>query len=172
MEPGDREAFLAFARSVPEDDLLFLPASIAEDRVVDQWLEEMSAGRTATVLAFDGDMLVGFGSLHYAASPWTRHVGEIRLMLAPQYRGRGLGHRLGDELLSVAQAVGVTKVIAYMTLEQSDARQAFRQLGFITEALLPNHAMRADGETTDLILMANDVGALKSVLGVDLDGQP
>lgn len=51
MTRADRDAMLALARGLPQDDLLFLRMDITEPRVVDQWLANIDADRTVTVLA-------------------------------------------------------------------------------------------------------------------------
>ena len=91
MQPSDSAAILDFARSLPADDLLFLQRDITQEAAVEEWLREIEARRTFTVLGFDGDELLGEGDLHHNAADWTRHLGEIRLLLSPKARGRGLG---------------------------------------------------------------------------------
>ena len=53
--------------------------------------------------------------------------------------------------------MGVRKMIAQMTLEQSAAMGVFRRLGFTSEALLPDHVIDAAGQTHDLLVMARRV---------------
>jgi L-amino acid N-acyltransferase YncA len=53
--------------------------------------------------------------------------------------------------------MGVRKMIAQMTLEQTAAMAVFRRLGFTSEALLPDHVIDAAGQTHDLLVMARRV---------------
>src|SRR3990170_2864766 len=91
MEPSDRDAVLAFARSLPDHDLLYLRLDITKTEVVDEWVANIESGRTVTVLAETGDEILGYAILHRDDVSWRRHVGEIRVMLKPDLRGFGLG---------------------------------------------------------------------------------
>lgn len=50
--------------------------------------------------------------------------------------------------------VGVTKVIAHMTPEQTGAMKLFQRLGFAQEAVLREHAVDANGLTHDLLVLS------------------
>ncbi len=152
MGPGDRDRVLQFARALPADDLLFLRINITEESAVDEWLDDIDAGRTTTVLVYDGDRLIGDGSLHHTATDWTRHLGEIRLLLGPEARGRGLGRILADEICAVAKLLELRMLTARMTFDQQGAIAIFRRLGFQREAVLTDYVIGADGETRDLLV--------------------
>ncbi len=152
MQPGDEETILEFARSLPPDDLLFLRRDITQRPSVDEWMTEISDGRTFTVLGFDGDELLGEGDLHYSSADWTRHLGEIRLLLSPAARGRGLGRVLAEEIYAIAQLLELQLLTARMVLDQAAAQSVFRRLGFQREAVLWDYVIDADGKTHDLLI--------------------
>ena len=152
MQPGDKDLLLAFARSLPADDLLFLRRDITQAASVDEWIAEIESGETYTVLGFDGDKLLGEGDLHYNAADWTRHLGEIRLLLSPAARGRGLGRVLAEEIYAIAQQLQLELLTARMVLDQAAAQSVFRRLGFQREAVLWDYVIDADGKTHDLLV--------------------
>lgn len=152
MAPGDEQLILDFARSLPTDDLLFLRRDITQEGAVDEWMREIDDGRTYTVLGFDGDQLLGEGDLHYSSADWTRHLGEIRLLLSPAARGRGLGRVLAEEIYAIAQLLELQLLTARMVLDQAAAQSVFRRLGFQREAVLWDYVIDADGETHDLLI--------------------
>ena len=152
MEPGDRERVLEFARGLPQDDLLFLRTDITQPEIVDEWIRNIEAGRTVTVLAFEGSSLLGDGSLHFDVTTWTRHIGEIRLLLAPQARGAGLGRILAEDLYAVGKELGLQMLTARMTFDQTAAMAVFRQLGFQREAVLSQYVIDRSGQTHDLLI--------------------
>ena len=51
MEPSDAEAILQFARSLPNDDLIFLRSDITEAKAVDAWMNYIKQGRTISIVA-------------------------------------------------------------------------------------------------------------------------
>ena len=160
MEAKDRDALLAFARSLPSDDLLFLSIDITEPEAVDGWMREIKAGRVVTVLAESDGKLVGHGTLTVNNLTWTRHLGEIQLLISPDFRGLGLGNLLANEVNSIARARELQKVVARMASEQKGARQVFERLGFTVEALLADYVIDRRGRTHDLIVMSYDVTGL------------
>ncbi len=157
MEASDRDAVLAFARALPEHDLVFLRMNITRPEVVDEWVRNIEAGRTVTVLAEVDGKVVGYGSLHHSEILWSRHLGEIRILASPDYRGRGLGKRLAEEMFAIGQGLKLQKIFAQLTVDQRGARQLFEHLGFRPEALLADWVIVRDGSTQDLLVMSHDV---------------
>jgi RimJ/RimL family protein N-acetyltransferase len=157
MEPSDRDQILAFARSLPDHDLLFLRVDITNPKIVDEWVEDMKKGRTITILAESEGKLVGYALLQRDEVSWQRHVGEIRVMLKPELRGFGLGKIMANEVFSIAKDLGLQKMMVQMTTDQRGARGMVEALGFRPEALLADFVMGRDGRTYDLLIMSYDV---------------
>lgn len=168
MGPDDRDTMLAFAQGLPPDDLLFLRLDIATPEGVDEWVRNIDAGRTITVLAEQAGAVAGYASVHHNAVLWNRHVGEIRVIVGTDFRRHGLGRRLTDEVFALARSIGLRKITAQMTPDQKGARATFERLGFRPEALLADYVIDRDGHTRDLLIMSNDVGGFTDVehLGV------
>jgi len=160
MKSEDDKALLAFAQSLPEDDLLFLSVDITKPEVVEQWARNIQAGRVNTALAETGGQLIGHATLSLNDLMWTRHLGEIQLMISPERRGLGLGSLLANEVFAIAQELGLQKIVARMASEQRGALQVFERLGFKAEALLADYVMDRQGRTHDLIVMSYDVTGL------------
>lgn len=160
MTPEDGEELLAFARSLPERDLLFLSIDITRPEVVEGWVRHIEEGRTFTVIAEADGQLVGHGTLYLSELSWTRHMGEIQLLISRAYRGGGLGHLLANEVFTTAQELGLQKIIARMAADQKGALQVFERLGFKAEALLADFVIDREGRTHDLIVMSHDVTGL------------
>ena len=163
MEPPDRDAILDFARQLPPDDLLFLRLDIASADGVDEWLRNILAGRTITVLAIADGGVAGYASVHHNDVMWNRHVGEIRVNVASEYRRRRLGRRLTEEVFSIARELGLRKITAQMTPDQKGARATFERLGFRPEALLADYVVDREGRTRDLLIMSHDVAGFTDV---------
>src|SRR5262245_35194609 len=92
MTADDKDAVLAFAKSLPEDDLLFLSFDITQESFVESWIRHIEKGIWHTVLVELGDKLLGHGSLIRTEQIWSRHLGEIILLLSPEVRGKGIGN--------------------------------------------------------------------------------
>jgi len=157
MAAADRDVILAFASSLPPNDLLFLRIDITQPEVIDEWLHNIEAGRTITVIAEADGKVAGYASLHHNEVLWTRHVGELRVLISPDYRGIGLGKKLTNEAFAIAKEMGLKKIVAQMTTDQRSARQVFERLGFRPEALLADFVIARDDRTHDLLIMSYDV---------------
>jgi RimJ/RimL family protein N-acetyltransferase len=157
MEPDDLDKIVEFAKDLPADDLLFLRTDITDRNVVRQWIENIKDGHTITLMAeVDGD-LAAYASVHLDQARWTRRVGEIRIMTSSRYRGTGLGKRLVAEVFDLARSLGLKKITAQMTTEQTAARSAFEHLGFQVEAMLSDWVEDRRGRSRDLLIMTHDV---------------
>lgn len=160
MRPEDGGELLEFARSLPERDLLFLSIDITRPEVVEGWIRHIEEGRTFTVMVEANGRLIGHGSLYLSELTWTRHMGEIQLLIGREYRGLGLGHLLANEVFTIAQGLGLQKITARMAADQKGALQVFERLGFKAEALLGDFVIDREGRTHDLIVMSHDVTGL------------
>jgi L-amino acid N-acyltransferase YncA len=153
MDAGDRQRVLNFARSLPQDDLLFLRTDITEPKTIDAWLENIEEGTTITVLAELNGSVAGYASLHTDGARWTRLVGEVRIQVGVGNRGLGLGRRLLGEIFRLGQDLGLKKMVAAMTPDQASARAAFDELGFRVEATLSDWVVDREGKSRDLLVM-------------------
>ena len=162
MEPTDREAILYFARALPNDDLMFLRTDITQPKTVDAWINYIKTGRTITVVAEADGKIAGYASIHLNDALWTRHVAELRVLVARDYRGLGLGKKLTNEAFAIAKDLSLKKLNGQMPTDQRGARQVFERLGFRPEALLADHVMSRDGQTHDLLIMSYDVAGFNN----------
>ena len=157
MTAFDAERIVSFANSLPADDLLHLRINITDPEVVKEWVRNLEARKTVTVIAETGEDLAGYGILHHNNVTWQRHLGEMRVLIAPRFRAKGLGRALAEEILAIAQDMELGKVVAQMMMDQPGARAMFLRMGFQTEALLPDFVIDRSGQTRDLIVMAYDM---------------
>lgn len=160
---GDDGAILEFAAGLPENDLLFLRVDITQPEAVANWLRNIGAGLTVSLLAFDGDKLAGYATVDRTPARWTRRVGEIRVNVGADYRSLGLGRQLIAAIFDVAQAIGLKKIMAHMTPDQLGAQAAFKRLGFVPEALLADYVEDRRGRSHDLIIMSHDIDGLTDI---------
>lgn len=160
LRADDGARLLRFFRSLPEDDRLFLKEDVTRQEVVDGYLANMDFTRVLPILAVGGDDVLGDGTLHMTEHGWTRHVGEIRLVVARQMQGRGLGTLIAHELVLHAQRMGLDKIQAQVVADAEGAVRMFEKLGFTQEAVLKGYVIDLRGQRHDLAIMVNDVAEL------------
>lgn len=160
MAQGDGAAVAAFADALPPHDLLFMRRDITQPKVISAWLRGIAAGKITTLLATRNGRVSGCVALIRDELSWSPHVGEMRLVLDPAVRGRGLGRALADECFAIALSLGVEKIVAHMTVDQQAAIAVFEELGFRPEAMLSEHVRDRQGVKHDVAILSQDVNRL------------
>lgn len=160
MSSADRGALVEFVAALPAHDLLFVARDIGHPKVIDAWMRALDTGEVASLVARDGGKMVGCTAIVTDALSWSRHVGELRVLVSPAWRGKGLGRVLMQECFAQALELGLKKLVAQMTTDQRAAIAVFEETGFRAEALLARHVADRDGKLHDLVLLSHDVEAV------------
>jgi ribosomal protein S18 acetylase RimI-like enzyme len=151
IDDADRDALERFLERVPEGDRRFFRADVSDPAVVTAMLR---AGTTS--VAVEGDAIVGYVAVEPLQS-WSSHVGEVRVIVDPDRRGRGIGRDLARHAVLQALELGLTKMVVEVVADQEPAIAMFRSLGFDPEALLRGHVRDGAGDLRDLIILAHSV---------------
>ncbi len=157
MTASDEAAVLAFAQVLSVHDLLFLPRDISEPKVVSAWIDSTRTGAIVTVLATRKKEVLGCATIVRDEWSWSRHVGELRVLVVPELRGQGVGQKLTQESFALALEMGLEKLTAQMTVDQRGAIAVFEGLGFRPEALLHDQVKDRDGKTHDIVILSHEV---------------
>lgn len=152
IEDGDQPALLRFFARVPESDRTFLKEDIEDPHVLQEWV---GPGAARSIAVQDTEVVgsVAVVPLH----GWSRHVGEVRLVVDPDHRGEGIGRALARRAVLDAVEMGLTKLVVEVIVDQAALIAMFRALGFEPEALLSDHVRDRSGQLRDLIVLANSV---------------
>jgi RimJ/RimL family protein N-acetyltransferase len=162
MSRADEAAVLAFAQALPTHDLLFLPRNISQPKVLSAWIGEIERGAIISILAVRGGRVVGCGTLVRDPHSWSPHVGEIRMVVASEVRGQGVGRALSQETFALALSAGLEKLSVQMTVDQRAAIALFEGLGFRAEALLRDHVRDVDGKTHDIVVLGHNIAQVQA----------
>ena len=152
IEAGDGPSLSGFFDRMPESDRTFLKEDVGDPRVLADWVQP-GAGRAIAVQ--DGDVIGAVAVMRLVG--WSSHVGEIRLVVDADHRGRGIGRRLARQAVLEAVDMGLKKLVVEVIADQGPLIAMFRGLGFEPEALLTDHVRDRSGQTRDLIVLANSV---------------
>lgn len=162
MREGDQNAVQEFARKLPVHDLLFLPRNITETKVLAAWVREIERGTITSLLAMRGEEVVGCGTLVRDKHSWSPHVGEIRMVVSLDVRGKGVGRILSQETFALALGEGLDKLTVQMTVDQAGAISIFEGMGFKAEALLRDHVRDVSGRTHDIVVLGHKVAQVRA----------
>jgi ribosomal protein S18 acetylase RimI-like enzyme len=153
LSDGDEAALAAFLAALPAGDRTFIKEEVTDPGVPRAWIEDRETYRAVAVA--DGAIL---GLV--AVSPgigWSSHVGELRLVVDPAHRRRGLGTDLARQAVLEAVRMGLLKLVVEVVAEQEAAVAMFTGLGFEAEALLRDQIRDRKGELRDVLVLAHRV---------------
>ncbi len=156
LQSADADALRRFFGRVPEGDRTFFREDVLAPGVVERWLADPGQHRLIAVV--DGEIV---GSV--AVIPgvgWTHHVGELRLVVDPTYRRRGVGRLLAQRAVVEAVELGTAKLVVEVVAEQDSTVAMFSALGFEPEGLLRAHVRSHAGEVHDLLVLSHVVQEL------------
>ncbi|MEJ0048935.1 MAG: GNAT family N-acetyltransferase [Rhodospirillales bacterium] len=157
MTAADEARVLAFAQRLPTHDLLFLPRDITQPKVLAAWVRAIEGGSMTTLLACQGEAVVGCAAIFRDPHSWSPHVGELRVVTLPSVRGSGVGRALIQHCFALMLQTGIEKIMAHMTIDQQGAIAVFESLGFRSEGLLREHVQDRDGKRHDIVILSHDV---------------
>jgi RimJ/RimL family protein N-acetyltransferase len=110
----------------------------------------------AVYVAEEEGQVVARLSLVRDRHPASRHVADVGLMVAADYRRRGIGRALLEEAVTWARASEVRKLELHVFPWNEPALRLYESFGFEREGYRKAHFLR-DGEPVDAILMAYPV---------------
>lgn len=154
LDAADREAIERFVERVPEGDRTFFKEDVQSPAVIEAWTRP----GTARAVAVDGGEVVGYVAV-VPLHGWSSHVGEVRVVVDPERRGRGIGRALARCAVTGAIELELRKMVVEVVAEQEATIAMFRSLGFDPEALLTDHVRDQSGALRDLMILAHSVEA-------------
>lgn len=127
------------------------------DRPLDRTTELLARGTGGEDVVFgawdDDGTLVGVAGMRRGTSLKTRHLGGVwGMYVAPEARGRGVGHALVSAIIQHARSLGMERLVLGVEATNQPARALYHALGFVTYGIEPQ-AYRLNGEYWDSELM-------------------
>jgi L-amino acid N-acyltransferase YncA len=152
----DADAVRDFFARVPEGDRTFFREDVLEPGIVEAWLGD--PGQHRLIALVDGEVAGHVAVIRGVG--WSAHVAELRLVVDPAQRRRGLGRLLAQRGVVEAVEMGATKLVVEVGAEQEPTVAMFSKLGFEPEGLLKDHVRSQAGEVHDLLVLAHFVEPL------------
>lgn len=176
MRPDDRDRLFAFFRNLTAKERRYFKHDVTQREVITNWCANLDYDRVLPILALiregDHEQIVADGTLHTENHGWSTHVAEVRMVISPKHRKRGLGRIMLRELYDRAVARGVEKIQAMVRDDDETSIQQLKRLGFKKEAVFRNHAIDQQNRQHDVVVMYNDLSELWSTmedLNIDYD---
>lgn len=156
----DLDRLMSFYRSLPEEDLKYLRVDVTNRNIVKQRIEFAEAGDIFRIIALKGDSIIADGALELTTEERSRHQGELRVIVAEEFRRKGVGMIIMRELYFLAVEKKVEKVVAKMMKPQVAAGKICKTLGFHEELVIPDDVKDQTGKSQDLVIMTCNIQEL------------
>ena len=159
LAAGDEDPLLAFFRDIPENERFFLKDDVTSARVIEGWASHLDYDRALPILACSDGSVVANAVLVRSRRGARSHIGELRVVVHPSFRGRGLGSAMMRQLCDIAADAELDKVVIELAEELEDeAVQAAERLGFIRAATIAEYFRDAHGRPHALVVMILPLG--------------
>ena len=162
IEPSDAERFYWFLGGITDEDRKYLRVDVRNRNLVMERVRNPDPERCFRLVAEDEREIVAEAALETYGPGWEEDVGEMRLLVAPHYRGRGLGRLLAREIYLQGFRLRLKRLVARAMRPQLGARRILKRLGFVQEAMLPDHVKDTEGHRQDLIIMGLDLENMRA----------
>jgi L-amino acid N-acyltransferase YncA len=150
----DRDALIALFASLPGEEIQYFRSNVANPELVASWADKVDYSKVFPLVAVVGDRIVGNSTLHLG-SGYTRHVAEVRLFLARDFRRRGIGSAMLKAQIDIARKLGLRQLLAEVVENQPQVVHAFEHLAFERQCVFKDMFMTPEGDTLDMIVLVN-----------------
>jgi RimJ/RimL family protein N-acetyltransferase len=157
MTKDDEEALHLFFQGITEDQLQVLRHDVKDRNVIHKWAVNLNYERVIPLLALVGEEIAADATLHRTSYGWKRHIGVVRIVVAPKYQGLGLATLMLNELVRLAHELGLEKLWAEIPLDAVKAIRACRNAGFVCKAVIEGLVKGVNNLNQDILIMVCDI---------------
>lgn len=145
----DRQALINLFAPISLEDRRTFRTDVSKPEVVGSWVDNLDYDRVLPIVAVLNDRIVGDATLHFGSGP-MRHIAEVRIFLAKDFRHRGLGSRMLQALIDIAKRRSLYILQVQIVSDQTPIIKAFQNAGFSLKCVMDDYFMLADGELRDI----------------------
>ena len=157
MVAEDQDALYEFFKAVSEEEARYLRDDVKSRLLIESWAKNLDYSRTLPILAIKDDIIIADATINRRRSGWKWHLGTVRIFVHKDYRNRGLGELMVDELARIAYRLGIEKLILEIPDTNTAVINAFTKAGFHRAAVIPNMAKDRQNMPVDLAVMMKDI---------------
>lgn len=134
-EKEDLEDLFRFFSRIPRSDLLIYKDDVTRWETIESWFMSTRYNKILQLVALKESEIVGKGTLHKEGLYW-HNAAELKLVIAPEYRSRGLGLQMFKILLAESLVHSFEKVIVRYTVDNKSFMRILDHFGFKPESVL------------------------------------
>ncbi len=152
MTQEDEQALLDLFMPASDEDVRYLRDNVRDPVIVEAWCASIDYAQVLPLVAIVRDRIVGQATLHFRTGH-RRHIGEVRIFLAKDFRRRGLGTKMIETLIELARKQDLHTLKAEIVADQSKVIKAFQTIGFELCCTFDDYFMLPDGDTRDVAVL-------------------
>lgn len=157
MTRDDEQAVYTFFSSLSEESRRYLRSDVMNRKIVAQWMRELNYEKALPILAEHDGSVVASVTLHRQTFGWGRHVGEVRIVIGDDFKGRGLGSTMLAEIYRIAAQSGLRKLAARVVTARAEVIRAFEKSGYSRAAVLKKFVKDLYQHYADIAIMVKEV---------------
>ena len=157
VEPVDVEGLYKFFSKITRLDLLVYKDDVTKWENVEDWFAASNYGKAFQLVALSKDKIVAKGSLHSEGLYWSL-AAELKLIVDPNYRRKGLGSQLFNILLYEGLKRHFEKIIVRYISDNISFTKILNRYGFKPETVLSCYVKdELSSITKDLVIASYDL---------------
>ncbi len=157
LHSDDLDDLMKFYRSLPIEDRFYLKVDVTKRKVVKRRVGLTETGNVFRIIALHGNSIIADGALELSQEEWSKHQGELRVIVAKKFQRKGLGTIMLRELYFLALKKNIEKIVARIMKPQVAAQNICKKLGFHQETIIPGYVKDQAGEPQDLVIMTSNI---------------
>jgi len=152
LEERDIERLIAFFSKIPSSDLIIYKDDVSRWETVESWFISPKYTKVFQLVALKDEEIVAKGTLHQEGLYW-KNTAEIKLIVHPEYRGKGLGSQMFKVLLTEGLNHRFEKIVVRFTSDNTSFIRILDRFGFKPEAVLRCYVKDEEsGQYKDLVV--------------------
>jgi GNAT superfamily N-acetyltransferase len=159
LRKADQTALHRYFLRLPVKEVSLLKDDVTDPKVVEDYIYDLDYDVTLPLVAWNDGHIVGVASLHSNTIGWTRHQGEIRFTVDPEYREIGVSTALIQEIIQIARTMGLEQLTAEVAPTLNEAYFLLEKMGFKNAAVLKNFIKDQENNYEDMVLMIKKIDA-------------
>lgn len=157
---NDIDRSFAFFQELSPDDKAYLRVDVSKRVIVAERLRVTGLNNVRRLVALDGDKIIADGAIELRTHGWESHIAELRLLVASDFKGKGIGGKMAEELYLTASKEKVEEIVVKVMSPHKDSRAIFNKIGFKEDVILKDYVKDISGKKHDLVLMRCDLDGL------------
>lgn len=154
---SDLELLVKFFLTVPKTDLLIYKDDVTKWEGIENWFISSNYKKVLELVTIKNNDIIAKGTLHTEGLYWP-HAAELKLIVHPSYRGKGLGSQLFNLLLYEGLKHHFQKIIVRYVPDNFSFTHILDHYGFNPETVLNCYVTdESTKEQKDLVIASYDL---------------